>query len=77
MVLLCSSDLTQLGELTQHKYTKPLRRKISYERVIFVFATQVFVVRTFRVITMSINDFLICGLLHAQACMPTAEQVYE
>ena len=39
-VLLIYSDLTQLSERTQHKYTKPLRRRISCERVISVFVTQ-------------------------------------
>ena len=39
-LLLIYSDLTQLSELTQHKYRKSLRSRISCERVISIFVTQ-------------------------------------
>ena len=39
-LLLIYSDLTQLSELTQHKYTKSLRSRISCECVISIFVTR-------------------------------------
>ena len=36
IINLLYSDLTQLSELTQHKYTKSLRSRISCERVISI-----------------------------------------
>ena len=39
-LLLIYSDLTQLSELTQHKYTKSLQRRVSSERFMSIFVTQ-------------------------------------